>query len=45
MQIFCCRFHLTGGDQAHPCEDRDNGIIIVGEPLGPDDGEGDDETE
>jgi hypothetical protein len=48
MQIFCCKFHLTGGDQSAPCEDRDLGQIIVGDPLGPDedvDSDDNDETD
>jgi len=45
MQIFCCKFHLTGGDQSAPCEDRDLGQIIVGNPLGPEDDDSDDGDE
>ena len=44
---FCCKFHLTGGDQSAPCEDRDDGHVVIGVPMGPedDDEDADDETE
>lgn len=36
---FCCKFHLTGGDEKMPCEDRDYGHTTIGIPLGPDNDE------